>query len=112
MREYADLVADALGVKLDASDPTMLALLEVPQGLQQGSPVKQWRVAMEPVANHLVNLAGTPLDPQLAANLRVLAQMKHGLSPISDSKVPDVSSAPGTPKNNRLLDTEIIAIYW
>jgi hypothetical protein len=113
LREYADLVADAVGVELDVSDPTLLALLEPPEGLQQSSPVKQWRVAMAPVANHIAALAGTPVDPQLAANLRVLAQMKHGLSPMGDRMVPDVSSTPGTARGKvRLLDTEIIAIYW
>jgi hypothetical protein len=111
--EYADLVADALGVKLDAGDPTLLALLEPPEGLQQGSPVKQWRLAMAPVANHVAALAGTPVDPQVAANLRVLAQMKHGLSPIEGRAVPNASSTPGTTKGkSRLLDSEIIAIYW
>lgn len=111
--EYADLVADALDVELDPDDPTLLALLEPPEGLQTGSSVKQWRLAMAPVANHVAGLAGTPIDPQVAAKLRVLAQMKHGLSPIDGGPATSVSPAPGPAKNkDRLLDTEIIAIYW
>lgn len=107
------MVADALGVELDAGDPTLLALLEPPEGLQQGSPVKQWRLAMAPVADHVAALAGTPVDPQVAAKLRVLAQMKHGLSPIEGRTVLAASSTPGTSQGkSRLLDTEIIAIYW
>ena len=113
MGEYADLVADALDVELDPDDPTLLALLEPPDGLQTGSSVKQWRLAMAPVANHVAGLAGTPIDPQVAAKLRVLAQMKHGLSPIDGGPATSVSPAPGPAKNkDRLLDTEIIAIYW
>ncbi|MBW3591149.1 MAG: hypothetical protein KY393_04795, partial [Actinobacteria bacterium] len=58
-------------------------------------------------------LAGTPVDPQVAAKLRVLAQMKHGLSSIDGRTVPGMNSGPGTAKDKgRLLDTEIIAIYW
>jgi len=111
--EYADLVADALGVELDADDPTLLPLLEPPEGLQQGSSVKQWRLAMAPIANHVAALAGSSVDPHVAAKLRVLAQMKHGLSPIDGGTAPSVSSTPGTAMGkDRLLDTEIIAIYW
>lgn len=113
LREYADLAAEALGVKLDAGDPALLTLLEAPKGLQPGSPVKQWREAMAPVASHVAALAGTPLDPQVAAKLRVLAQMKHGLSPISQRTAPVATSTPGRPDaKSRLLDSEIIAIYW
>jgi hypothetical protein len=113
LTEYAELVADALGVELDAGDPALLALLEPPEGLQKGSSVKQWRLAMTPVANHIAALADSPVDPQLAAKLRVLAQMKHGLSPIAESKAASASSMPETAKGRgRLLDTEIIAIYW
>jgi hypothetical protein len=68
---------------------------------------------MAPVANHVAALAGTPVDPQVAAKLRVLAQMKHGMSPIQSRMVSEASSTPGTSKGkSRLLDTEIIAIYW
>lgn len=111
--EYADLIADALGVELDVGDQTLLPLLEPPEGLQQGSPVKQWRLAMAPIANHVAALAGSSVDPQVAAKLRVLAQMKHGLSPIDGGMATGVSSKPGTAMGKgRLLDTEIIAIYW
>jgi hypothetical protein len=111
--EYADLVAEFLGVELDATDPTLLALLEPPSGLQQGSPVKQWRRAMAPVANHIAELAGKPVDPEVAAKLRVLAQMKHAVSPIEGRMVSDVNSTRETERERaRLLDTEIIAIYW
>lgn len=111
--EYADLVADTLGVELDAKDPTLLALLEPPSGLQQGSPVMQWRRAMAPIAKYIAELAGRPVDPEVAAKLRVLAQIKHGWSPIEGREVPYVSSTLGTARSkDRLLDTEIIAIYW
>jgi len=111
--EYASLIADALGLELDSGEPTLLALLEPPAGLQQSSPVTQWRLAMAPIANHVASLAGSPVDPQVAAKLRVLAQMKHGLSPIGNRAIPDMSSTPRMAKGkDRLLDTEIIAIYW
>lgn len=110
--EYADLVADALGVDLDPADPGLLAALEPPSGLQQGSSVKQWRQAMAPVASYVAELAGRPVDPEVAAKLRVLAQMKHGLSPIGEGAA-SMSSTLGTAKGkDHLLDTEIIAIYW
>ncbi|HXA31918.1 MAG TPA: hypothetical protein VNV87_06635, partial [Acidimicrobiales bacterium] len=112
LSEYADLVAEALGVELDADDPMLLALLEPPEGLKRGLSVKNWRLAMAPVANHVAELAGKSVDPQVAAKLRVLAQMKHGLSPIERREVPRSNSTPGkTASNGRLLDTEIIAIY-
>lgn len=111
--EYADLVADALGVELDTGDATLLPLLEPPEGLQHGSSVKQWRLAMAPIADHVAALAGSSVDPQEAAKLRVLAQMKHGLSPIDGGMAPGGSRTPGTTiGKGRLLDTEIIAIYW
>ena len=71
---YADLVADALDVELDAKDPTLLTLLEPPSGLDRGSPVEQWRQAMAPVADYVAELAGGSLEPEVAAKLRAPAQ--------------------------------------
>lgn len=111
--EYADLVADTLGVELDLDDPILRALLEPPEGLKPGSPVKQWRRAMAPVANHVAALAGSALNPVVAADLRMLAQLKHGLSPAGRGWTPGMNSGRGPAKDkHRLLDTEIIAIYW
>ena len=113
LSEYADLVADALGVDLDVQDATLLALLEPPNGLHQASSVKEWRVTMTPVADYVEKLAGSPVDREVAAKLRVLAQMKHGFSPLEGQAVLPQSPAPGTPADrDYLLDTEIIAIYW
>lgn len=113
LSEYADLIADALGVELDPGDATLPALLEPPDGLQQRSSVKEWRAAMAPIADHVSALAGTSVDPQMAAKLRVLAQMKHGLSPIEKGVGPEVDGTSGAARGkDRLLDTEIIAIYW
>ena len=111
--DYAELVAESLGVELDAGDPTLVPLLEPPLGLQHRSSVKHWRVAMAPIAKHVETLAGKTVDPREAARLRVLAQMKHGLSPIDAGTAPGTNPGSGTPKDKgRLLDTEIIAIYW
>ncbi|AYY13129.1 hypothetical protein EF847_10895 [Actinobacteria bacterium YIM 96077] len=113
LREYAELIAEELNVYLDPADPGLMPLLEPPDGLQQGSTVKQWRLAMEPVANHVATVAGKTVDAQVAARLRVLAQMKHGLSAIDTRPGTDLSSmSTETKDKGYLLDTEIIAIYW
>lgn len=113
LTEYANLLADELNVQLDAAEPTLLQLVEPPAALQRGSHVKQWRAAMEPIADYVQERAGRPIDKEAAARLRVLAQVKHGLSPIDQRATPAATGGPvGAATNERLLDTEIIAIYW
>lgn len=113
LHEYADLLADSLGTELDPHDAALALLLEPPDELRPGSSVKQWRAAMEPIAGHIASVTGTEPDRQTAARLRVLAQMKHGLGPIGAPRKPDGPTEPGVINaDGRLLDTEIIAIYW
>lgn len=113
LTEYANLLADELDVQLDTADATLLHLIEPTGVLQRGSHVKQWRAAMAPIADYVQERAGRPIDKGVAARLRVLAQVKHGLSAIDQQGTLSATSDPVRPASkDRLLDTEIIAIYW
>jgi hypothetical protein len=112
LADYADLVAEAVGVEVDHEDHPLAALLVPPDGLGAGSNVKQWRRALEPIAEHIASLAAGELDPQVATNLRTLARMNHGLSPIDERRALEPTAAGVAKSDGRLLDTEIIAIYW
>lgn len=97
-------------------DPTFITEDIFPEDRTHNwAAVKERRVPFEALTNRLRDALGIDPDRELMATLRQEALLRAGLTPLAD---PGLGQHNGTPApqrrepDSRILDTELIAIYW
>ena len=111
---YAGLLADGAGVEVTEAELEEGGLFEGAAGLDANSSVAQWRAAFDPLTDFIQSRSSSAIDRELASHCRTVARLQGGLGQLvvgestTDIGVPDSQQGAG----ERLLDTEIIAIYW
>ena len=109
--QYGRLVAEHSGVPISEGELEEVGVLTPPPTLDANSPVEHWREAFDQVAKVVELKSEIKMDPTVASRLRSQARTEVFADP---TNVSSNSSPMPTPslKNDRLLDSEIIAIYW
>lgn len=115
LSKYAFLLADHVGIQITEQDLESRSLLDAANDLGAESSVEQWRRAFEPITLLVEEKANLQIDKTVASQLRLTARLEaglHQLAPGSSEAGAAPEAAAEEPHKARLLDTEIIAIYW
>lgn len=107
--EYASLLSERTGVEVDPKEVVIGGDFGVgPGGLPS---VHEIRKALAPITRLVEERSGQKLDRDVAADYRVAAIARAGLFDASSTNVPPVVAA-DEERDERFLDSEIVAIYW
>lgn len=105
---YAEMLADRTGLEITEEDLQREGLLR--HDVAQDLGVREWRDLLAPVTRLVEQRAGQAIDRETAADYRVAAVTRAGLL---EAPAP-VAALDAEPRDarERLLDSEIVAVYW
>lgn len=117
MREALQAYGRALAAQYDKEwDPTLVAGDVIPvDRTRTWTTVEEQRPPFEALTHRLLETYGIDPDRELMATLRHQALVQAGLVPSAGSAVSQNNAAPAprpVEPQSRILDTELIAIYW
>lgn len=110
---FASMLAEKSGVELSEDELAEAGLLDAAADLNGDLPVERWRAACAPITAYIESRSGAVVDRQFAADCRVAARVEAGIAPLAAPAIGEPLNPPASlPVDERLLDSEIIAIYW
>jgi hypothetical protein len=111
---FGSMLAEKAGLAVSEEELANAGLLDAAVDLTGDSPVEHWRNACAPITEYLESKSGSPLDRRFAAECRVAARVEAGIAPLLTTPIPGnaIDPAPHAVSDERLLDGEIIAVYW
>ncbi len=113
LREYASMLAQSTGAVLDADEVDRAVAAIAAQDPPFNTALER-RAALEPMTKTVEEALDSPVDREVAARLRSAAYEKHRTTSIVTARTsiePGESVEPGS-RPDRILDCELVAIYW
>jgi hypothetical protein len=112
---FAGLIADSVECEITEEELKAARVLEGASALEQMSPVDQWRSAFQPIAEFVEKKSGKSIDPIVASNSRTIARCEAAmeyLTPVPTTTTQTADPSSPADDSQRLLDAEIIGVYW
>lgn len=109
---YGEQLAQHYGIALDEADRSRLEVL-AGENAELLISVIESRAGFRAISEFVGSRGGREIEPVVAAKLRMNARRQAGLETFSGSDpIPAPSPQPTNQEDGRLLDAEIVAIYW
>ncbi|MER7546505.1 hypothetical protein ABTW95_26210 [Spirillospora sp. NPDC127506] len=109
---YGELLAQHYGIALDEADRSRLEVL-AGENAELLVSVIESREGFRAISEFISSRRGGEIEPVVAAKLRMNARRQAGLETFNGSdSIPAPNPQPANQKDGRLLDAEIVAIYW
>jgi hypothetical protein len=116
LRHYKDLILINANTQLTLEQETKINQ-EIIQLTSLGATADSQRRAFQLIKNLISDLVGSQIEPNQDAQLREEARKESGLSlfpSMTNASIPPTGRQPDPPSqpSPRLLDVEVVAIYW
>lgn len=110
--KYALLLAENVGAAVSESNLDQAGLLDIADQLNRDTPIATWRLAFSPIAEYVDALTDKQINPEVGSHLRMLALSEAGFGHVPAATVASPNNDSASGSDERLIDAEIIAIYW